>query len=258
MDFPLLLELLRALHLGWMLLALLLYNLSRVSGGLRLGYFFAVAGAPLTPRQNILLYYLGMFYNLFLPGGIGGDGYKVMLLKGWKGVGYKPLIEATLLDRVGGLLMLVSLLALLIGWKLGFSHPVGIGAGVVAIMLPLGWRGMHVWWFRPFGRIVWRTQAWALGVQAWQLLTCIALLMALGVTQGWVDYLGVFLLSSVVSVVPFTVGGVGARELVFLLASQHLQIETHQAVAFSTLFFLLTAVSSLAGALVPDIREATA
>jgi len=47
---------------------------------------------------------------------------------------------------------------------------------------------------------------------------------------------------------PFTIGGVGARELVFLLGAQWLQTNKDTAVAFSLLFFLITAISSLAGA----------
>jgi glycosyltransferase 2 family protein len=34
------------------------------------------------PEKHIIqLYLLGIYYNLFLPGGIGGDGYKIYLLK---------------------------------------------------------------------------------------------------------------------------------------------------------------------------------
>jgi len=56
-----------------------------------------------------MFYYIGMFYNLFLPGSVGGDAYKVFLLHE-QGVGRtKPLILATLLDRLSGLAMLALL-----------------------------------------------------------------------------------------------------------------------------------------------------
>jgi hypothetical protein len=51
-----------------------------------------------------------------------------------------------------------------------------------------------------------------------------------------------------VAVIPFTIGGVGARELVFVYAGQLLQVDIEKAVAFSLIFFLITACSSLAGA----------
>jgi uncharacterized membrane protein YbhN (UPF0104 family) len=56
-----------------------------------------------------------------------------------------------------------------------------------------------------------------------------------------------FLLSSVVAVLPFTIGGIGARELVFIFGADYLLIDKNTAVAFSILFFIITAVSSLSG-----------
>jgi glycosyltransferase 2 family protein len=51
----------------------------------------------------------------------------------------------------------------------------------------------------------------------------------------------------VVAVFPFTIGGVGARELTFILGYQFLGIDQNVAVAFSLLFFLITAVVSMVG-----------
>lgn len=52
--------------------------------------------------QNLKLYALGMFYNLFLPGGSGGDGYKVYLLRKLYKAPVKHLLSAVLLDRING------------------------------------------------------------------------------------------------------------------------------------------------------------
>jgi uncharacterized membrane protein YbhN (UPF0104 family) len=52
----------------------------------------------------------------------------------------------------------------------------------------------------------------------------------------------------VVAVLPFTVGGVGARELVMIMGYTYLPINPNSAVAFSLLFFLITALSSFLGA----------
>ena len=44
-----------------------------------------------------------MYYNLFLPGGIGGDAYKVILMnKRWPQGGLRLLSAAVLLDRISG------------------------------------------------------------------------------------------------------------------------------------------------------------
>ncbi len=63
----------------------------------------------LLTSYNLRLYYTGMFYNLFLPGGVGGDVYKVMVLKK-RELSILSATKATLLDRVTGLLVLLSLM----------------------------------------------------------------------------------------------------------------------------------------------------
>ncbi len=63
----------------------------------------------------------------------------------------------------------------------------------------------------------------------------------------YIEYLTLFLLSSIVAVLPFTIGGVGARELVFIFGANYLMIDKNTAVAFSILFFMITAVSSFTG-----------
>lgn len=49
------------------------------------------------------LYWLGMFYNLFLPGSISGDAYKIVILKRRYNAPYKKTSAAVLLDRFNGL-----------------------------------------------------------------------------------------------------------------------------------------------------------
>jgi uncharacterized membrane protein YbhN (UPF0104 family) len=74
-------------------------------------------------------------------------------------------------------------------------------------------------------------------------------LFALSINGNLVDYLTLFLISSVVSVLPITIGGVGARELVFLFGYKFLEIDKTASVSFTLLFFLITAFSSLPGVL---------
>ena len=64
-----------------------------------------------------------------------------------------------------------------------------------------------------------------------------------------VDYLTLFLVSSVVAVLPISIGGVGVRELTFLYGFGLLGSDANSGVLFSFLFFLITALSSLAGTL---------
>lgn len=64
----------------YLLPALVLFILSKLISAIRLQVNFNNIQLPLNPIDNIRLYWLGMFYNLFLPGAISGDIYKVILL----------------------------------------------------------------------------------------------------------------------------------------------------------------------------------
>lgn len=55
------------------------------------------------------------------------------------------------------------------------------------------------------------------------------------------------MLSSVFAILPLTIGGFGARELVFLFGSRFMQVNESVSVAFTVSFFLISAVSSLIG-----------
>jgi len=91
------------------------------------------------------------------------------------------------------------------------------------------------------------TSVQSFGVQFSQVICAYFILNSLGVDQSYVDYILLFLVSSIVAVIPFTIGGVGARELVFVYAGEWLNINIESAVAFSLIFFLITAFSSLIG-----------
>ena len=62
-----------------------------------------------------------------------------------------------------------------------------------------------------------------------------------------IAYLIIFLVSSIVAVVPLTLGGIGSREVTFFYGAQLLGLDQGISVGVSVLFFLITAIVSLAG-----------
>jgi uncharacterized membrane protein YbhN (UPF0104 family) len=250
LDLPALGRTLRQARPGWLALAAALFTLSKLISSVRLNTFFQAVSIQLTERYNLRLYWLGMFYNLFLPGGIGGDGYKVYLLgkefPGRRGV----IFRALLLDRLSGMVALLVLLLLLFA---ATDYPGWYRAGALALV-PLGLGlsyALGCWLFGEFRRAFGRTSWQALGVQGAQVLCAWALLAALGAAGGPVlPYLLVFLASSIAAVLPLTVGGLGARELTFLYGAQLFVLSVPVAVSVSVLFYVITALVSLVGALV--------
>jgi len=234
----------------FLLLALLFLNLSKIVSAIRLNRYFTLLGLQLPETKNLVLYYIGMFYNLFLPGGIGGDGYKIYLLQKHHSIQTKPLIAATILDRVSGLVPLLVLFALFFLFS-PFRHYSTtldlLAAFAILLVIPVFYL-INKRFFPRFLPLFGTTLGYGFAVQLLQLLCAWFLFLALGVDRMMSTYLALFLLSSVVAVLPITVGGAGARELVFLYGLDYLQTDSAAGVTFAMLFFLITALSSLTGA----------
>lgn len=247
-------EVLAALQLGWLLPAFLLFNLSKIVSAFRFRDFLRVPGIELAPFTAVKLCYVGMFYNLFLPGGIGGDGYKVYLLKKhYADHSLKKVVSAALLDRVSGMIALVFLAMILFLMTSAGESVKGpwllVFIAAILLFYPLVYL-VNGFVFRSFVGVFFKTDLQSLGVQALQVACAYFILLSVGISQHYADYLDLFLVSSVVAVLPFTIGGIGARELVFVYGYAFLPIDKNAAVAFSIVFFLITAASSLAGAFV--------
>ena len=237
-------------ELGWLLLSWLFFIISKIFCSFRLNGYFRDVGLHLSEIKNLKLYAIGMFYNLFLPGGIGGDGYKVYLLNKIYKVSVKKLLAAVLLDRGNGLAVILFLIfALLPFISLPLAPPgIQITLGMMGMVgIPLGLYVVMLIFFKNFMASIFSTTAYSLLNQTLQLGSTYFILVSMGVSdQIWPD-LFVFLLSSLVSVIPLTIGGVGARELVFVYAHEFVGIDENIAVAFSLLFFILTVLTSLSG-----------
>jgi len=249
-DIDTLLDILKSSDPGYLLLAFLAFNASKIISAIRLNRYFRALGILLTERNNLRLYYLGMFYNLFLPGGISGDGYKIYLLAKRHNSSYKKLFQATLLDRISGLSALLFLAGILFVFSSfsGLLVPLPYLAifGVITI-IPMIYL-MTKKFFADYLEIFGTTTLLAFIVQLLQLLSAASIVWALPeTTASMTDYLTLFLISSVVAVLPISIGGIGVRELTFLYGFGLIGGDTTIAVTFSLIFFVITALSSLLG-----------
>ncbi len=236
--------------LAGLLVGVLLFNLSKIAGALRLNIYQRHVGIRMSEVDNLKLYYAGMYLNLVLPGGIGGDGYKILVLRRQGAASGKLLVGITLFDRFSGLLAL-----LLLGWALvpflgltWLSHTVhawvaGCLMFVVALVLA------HRCLLRMRWPGIFSACCGALVVQILQLACMAAIIAGLGVPLGqYPHYLAVFLASSIAAVLPLTIGGLGMRELTFLYGLRLLGLGSEVGVLAAIAFFLITAGSSLIGA----------
>ena len=89
-------DVLFSVRYSYLVLAMLFFVLSQYLSSWRLLGVFRSFSFLLQPSSNHRLYVLGMFYNFFLPGGIGGDAYKaIKLQKTFDSVSYTHLTLPT-------------------------------------------------------------------------------------------------------------------------------------------------------------------
>jgi len=230
----------------YLILALLVLGISKVIEAYRLNIFFRAKNIILDEMQNLKLYVLGMFYNLFLPGGIGGDGYKVYWLKRNQDAKLKSVIWASLLNRVNGLfglIVLICISSIFISFNFKFNNYL-IG------LIPIGYVVYYFilkFFFKDFTLTLTKTTVQSIIIQFLQLVSAHLILLSLGVSSGFQDYWFLFLISGIIFAIPVTLGGFGSRELVFVYASQFLLVDVNIAVALGLLTYIIRAILSFSG-----------
>ena len=224
----------------FLVLAFTAYCVSILIASSRLNGFFKGVGLELSERYNFKLYLLGLFYNLFLPGGVGGDGYKIYFLRRKFKIKGRRLLSAVFFDRLSGLWALCLITSALVIFipRLQIPNKVPI---IIVLTGSFAYYIILRRYFTSYSQHFAMTHLKALGVQSMQVVCAIFLLYALGFEGKFSPYLFMFLLSSLVAVVPFTVGGLGARELVFVFGANYFQLDAHLAVLISLLFYLTSA-----------------
>ncbi len=247
LDWEATLELLSQLQVGWVIAAMLVFLLSKWLGAMRLQVLWRACEVRVSNGYNNRLYLLSMFYNLLLPGGIGGDGYKVYLMNKRFGVKVRILTSAVFLDRANGLALLI-VLSLILSAFITLPYELHTWIWLLIPLVPAGYY-LAVWLlFRRFTGTVWSTSLWSAGVQAGQVLVALCVLLALGTDDHMLEYIFILMLSGIVLVVPLpSFGGFGLREWVVLFGAEFLGLDESISVAMSLTMYLVILVVSASG-----------
>jgi uncharacterized protein (TIRG00374 family) len=232
------------------------------------------------------LYYLGMYFNFFLPSAIGGDVFKVYYLH--KETGRLSASTASVfLDRdigMGGLLLAATMVSAYAGTRIPPENGILlaplfalIGIAFVAANLALFYRRSYnllhrmLTLFRMkradekverlFESVNSYRGEWGLGVTT--------LIISLGVQfgcafvnmlaansiglvtrHGWIDYMVLIPAIGLIGMIPLSVNGAGWREASYILLFQSVGAEAHQAAALSLLWLGIMVVTSLPGGII--------
>ena len=220
----------------------ILYFISQIISSERLRNLLKVNGFKLSFMENGKLYLIGMFYNFFVPGGIGGDLYKTFFLKKFYNWKVKQTISIIIQDRLIGLGVLLMLIIFL---ENGLILNINYSIKFLSIFI-IYFTGLNL------VKLIFRdnkgyskTFILSIIVHLFQFLSIISIIFALGINTFFLEILSVFIISSVLSV--FSFGGIGIREYVFFSAASTLSLSSELSTSIGLLFTISAAVSSLPG-----------
>lgn len=227
----------------FLIFALFLFTVSQFFSSERLLSYFHSLAFDVDKKENRKLYLIGMFYNFFIPGGIGGDAYKVYVLNKKYNWSIKKLSAAVLADRLSGLMAILVLIQIF-----GISLLPGFYKFTIVVPILLSvWIGKVILnsFFPSFKDIFLQSLLLSFLIQILQLSAIYCILSSFAsVNNIWIYFL-VFLLSTLLSVLSFS--GIGIREWVFMKASYYMNYDIKISVATALMFTFISAFVSLFG-----------
>lgn len=251
----------RGAHIAYLLAAVGVYFSSFLASTVRSGLFLSDAGVRLGFFEGLRLYLLGVVGNLALPGGIGGDGYKVLRLRASHDISGKTILKAFLLERLSGLWAIGAWLACL---SFGVSSLpfhglpllVAFGAGTVCYVFL--WKRF----FPEHAVGMGRKLALSLAIQGLVSVSVLCILASQPSAFAPASYLFGFHASTVLSILNIGLSGLGVREFVMGYAADTLGNDPLLSVFTASAFWVISTVAALPGLWVfwkdgfrPEVRK---
>jgi glycosyltransferase 2 family protein len=265
---------------GYLLLASFgVFFASNVAGWFQWHALLRASGVALAPRHTFRFYFIGLFFNNFLPANIGGDVVKVYDVSRLGASPYQ-VVAATVLDRLLGVFSLCVLASLADLVLLGRGpHYLIYLAVFVACMVP----ALGFYFFRPLGirlrrlvlrirplaidrrvtsvldhlspfkgrrALVARLAALSVGIQALRVMTHVLVGSALGIHAGptlLAQYFVFVPLLSLAMIPPVTINGLGVREGLGVLLFAEAGIGGADAFTLEFLTYVISVAVSLLG-----------
>lgn len=265
----------------YLLLACLMLTAVFLVGCARWRLLVGHLGLVIPMRQALSSYYLGLFFNNFLPTGVGGDLARTIHLK-LHGHGMKPLISSAVADRIIGLAVMLMLggvsivlspeLRLDPDRKLYFVGLIVLGLAGGAMLfwfsdrLPLeslSRRYQHtrlrrglveiahlLTTYRTAPRGVFAAVLLSVVMQSLVVVTYYLLARGVGIELSLVTFFAFVSMVQVAASLPISLGGLGVREGVLVALLAGVGVDLQLGVALSLLFLLTLWLCSLPGAAV--------
>ena len=240
------LEVIKSADLLFILFASIVYFLSQIISSERLWFILKENNLIISSKENIKLYMVGIFYNFFIPGGVGGDAYKGVLMNKKFQWSLKKIYKLLILDRLIGFGVIICLIIVFSGFILDLEFISDFNfilAPLYALLFFVG----KVLVQKIFNNKIVYTKAFFIShiIQIFQFGSIILILFSLGVTENYFTFLYIFLISSVLSI--FSFGGIGIREYVFFTLASNTAVGPDIATSVGLIFTFSALISSVPG-----------
>ena len=240
------LEVIKSADLLFILFASIVYFLSQIISSERLWFILKENNLIISSKENIKLYMVGIFYNFFIPGGVGGDAYKGVLMNKKFQWSLKKIYKLLILDRLIGFGVIICLIIIFSGFILDLEF-ISEFNFVLAPLYALLFFAGRVLVQKIFNNEIVYTKAFFIShiIQILQFGSIILILLSLGVTNDYFTFLYIFLISSVLSI--FSFGGIGIREYVFFTLASNTAVGPDIATSVGLIFTFSALISSIPG-----------
>ena len=240
------LEVVKSADLLFILFASIVYFLSQIISSERLWFILKENNLIISSKENIKLYMIGIFYNFFIPGGVGGDAYKGVLMNKKFQWSLKKIYKLLILDRLIGFGVIICLILVFSGFILDLEFMSKFGAFLAPLYALLFVVGKVIVQ-KIFENESVYTRSFFIShiIQIVQFGSIILILFSLGVTNNYFTFLYIFLISSVLSI--FSFGGIGIREYVFFTLASNTAVGPDIATSVGLIFTFSALISSVPG-----------
>lgn len=241
-DFNVFIDVIKSTKSKFLILASIIYFLSQIVSSERLRYILQKNNFTLGFDKNLYLYFIGLFYNFFIPGGVSGDAYKGYLMSSIFKWNLKKTLKLIVLDRLIGFGVLCSILILLLE-VIFFELNIILIVLTFTIVYCFGF--ILVKFIFKNQRIYFKTYLLSIISHILQFISLITILLALNINSNYFEIIIVFIISSIFSVL--SVGGIGVREYIFLSTASILNYSPEVSASIGLLFTFSACISSLPG-----------
>lgn len=253
-------------------IALVIFWVAQFISALRFLYIVRVLHGKINYMKSVIVHFIGLWFNQFLPSSLGGDILKFALLT--RSIGTGISFRACILDRLSGFIFL--LFAIFITFPL-YSKilpeqwmTTGIAAisfGFLITLISLAWYFSHlrrkhftgkprflkftqlfadIWLFRRLTYLI--PQFWTSAVVHFNgIFSYVLIGLSLGVDVNIVDFILIVPLIFLLSLIPISFAGWGVREMSAIWFFNSVGIPKSKALAMSLAFGCFLIISALPG-----------